>query len=178
MSTGSLKRLKERIASVHSTKKITEVMKLMSSSKLKKSKDILNNAKPFFNKINYVIAKSDIFDIAPPLHKQYIEKIHNLVIVVSSSRSLCGNYNSIVFRRLQTLLEDDKITFLPIGSKVINFLQKNVSGERIIHPIDNNQMTYTQVKGLINYILSLKKFSTIKILHNELVKSSAACKNG
>ncbi|ETO91963.1 MAG: ATP synthase family protein [Candidatus Xenolissoclinum pacificiensis L6] len=177
MSAGNLKRLKERIESVTSTQKITEVMKLMSSYKLKKSRNVLENARLFFNKVNHIMSSTDIFDIKLPIKEQYKNQNLTLIIVISSSKSLCGNYNNIIIKRTTTFLEDQSIFFIPIGKKVSEFLTKNISDQtRIVKYIEDNYLSFDQIKELVSFIIETAKFKEVKVLHNELFKSSASVK--
>ncbi len=94
----SLKEIRARIASVASTEKITNAMKMVSAAKLKKSERTTLSFLPYKNKLNealtnYLGSLDEKVNI--PLAEQRKPKRIALV-AFSSSSGLCGVYNSSV----------------------------------------------------------------------------------
>ena len=67
-----IKEIRTRIDSVQQTLKITNAMYLISSSKLRKARQQLNNVQPYFLKISSTIA--DILHHSPEIEHIYFDK--------------------------------------------------------------------------------------------------------
>ncbi len=128
----SLKDLRNRIDSVKSTRKITQAMKMVAASKLKKAQSLAEKGR------NY---SSGLEDIAKGLvssldNKENIflesngKKDNVLIIAVSSDRGLCGGLNSGLVKKIKNLLKslekDNKnITLICIGKKGYDLLNSS-----------------------------------------------------
>ena len=66
-----IKEIRTRIDSVQQTLKITNAMYLISSSKLRKARQQLNNVQPYFLKISSTIA--DILHLSPEIEHIYFD---------------------------------------------------------------------------------------------------------
>ena len=114
----STKLLKERIESIQDTMKITNAMYLISSSKLRKARQQLNNVQPYFLKISSTIA--DILHHSPEIEHIYFDKRPEVkrrksgYIVITGDKGLAGAYNHNVLRLAEKHLaqEDDPTLFL------------------------------------------------------------------
>ncbi len=128
----SLKDIRNRIASVNSTKKITSAMKMVSAAKFKKAQDSLSRYKPFFEE-NKAIIESIFHKIN--VNNEYctprktIKKIG--IVVVTSNSSMCGAFNQNIIRAtLNEMASIDKIypkaaiELLCIGKKGFDFFSK------------------------------------------------------
>lgn len=122
---GSLKEVRLRIASVSSTRKITSAMKMVSSAKLKKAQNAIQNFLPYQEALammlkRFLAAESSF---ATPLSQ--VREIKRVAIVaISSNSSLCGAFNSNIIKELQQVvssypeLSKSDFTVYPIGKKV------------------------------------------------------------
>ena len=91
----ALNKTKRRIASVKSTKKITEAMELVATVKLKKYKNKMEANQFYVREIENII--SHLFGVFNDEENPYInygkgEK--NLVVVINSNLGLCASYNT------------------------------------------------------------------------------------
>ncbi|MBR5652467.1 MAG: F0F1 ATP synthase subunit gamma, partial [Prevotella sp.] len=93
----SLKEIKNRIASVNSTRKITSAMKMVASSKLHHAQVMIENMLPYETMLEHILkaflaAEADaqsIYDQERP--------VKNVALVVfASNSSLCGGFNANV----------------------------------------------------------------------------------
>ena len=97
----NMKDIKRRIKSVESTMKITNAMKLVSASKLRKAKLRFNQIAPFFAEI-----RKNMLDIAKDtdIHTlKYVQKNASekeLFIVIGGDRGLAGGYNINIFKKV------------------------------------------------------------------------------
>ena len=99
--------IKRRIRSVQSTMKITKAMELVSSAKLKRSRDKLDETRPYFETI--VASIQEILENTrgikhPMLEKRDVKKV--AYVVVTADRGLCGGYNSNVLKLVEKSVEE------------------------------------------------------------------------
>jgi len=127
----SLKEVKQRIASVRSTQKITSAMKMVASAKLHKAQAAIGNMLPYQQRLHSILTNflGDNKDVSSPFVK--VRTVKRVAIVVfSSNTSLCGGFNANVIRRLMGLLDEYKfldkenILIFPIGKKVEDAVRK------------------------------------------------------
>ena len=93
----SLKDLRNRIDSVKSTKKITQAMKMVAASKLKKAQSLAEKSRGYSAGVEDIVKKlviSEDYLDHPLIAKDNKEIQKSLVIVVSSDRGLCGGLNT------------------------------------------------------------------------------------
>ena len=92
----NLKEIRTRISSVKSTKQITNAMKMVSASKLRKAQNAITQLRPYANKLNEILSRlsevqgSDTDNVYA--EKRNEEKV--LLVAISSNRGLCGPFNS------------------------------------------------------------------------------------
>lgn len=97
-----IKEIRTHINSVQQTLKITNAMYLISSSKLRKARQQLNNVEPYFLKITSTI--SDILHRSPEIEHIYFDKREDVAehkvgfIVITGDKGLAGAYNHNVLR--------------------------------------------------------------------------------
>ena len=97
-----IKEIRTHINSVQQTLKITNAMYLISSSKLRKARQQLNNVEPYFLKITSTI--SDILHRSPEIEHIYLDKREDVAehkvgfIVITGDKGLAGAYNHNVLR--------------------------------------------------------------------------------
>lgn len=127
----SLKEVKQRIASVRSTQKITSAMKMVASAKLHKAQAAIGNMLPYQQRLHSILTNflGDNKDVSSPFVK--VRTVKRVAIVVfSSNTSLCGGFNANVIRRLMRLLDEYKfldkenILIFPVGKKVEDAVRK------------------------------------------------------
>lgn len=104
-----LKEIRTHIESVEQTLKITNAMYLISSSKLRKARQQLNNVQPYFKKITATIA--DILYHSPEMNHIYLDKRENVAphkigyIVITGDKGLAGAYNHNIVRLAEERLK-------------------------------------------------------------------------
>jgi F-type H+-transporting ATPase subunit gamma len=122
----SLKDLRNRIASVKSTRKITRAMQLVSASKLKRAQEAAEAARPYAEKMQGVLANlaSGIGGQsgAPKLLAGTGRDDSHLLVVMTADRGLCGGFNTNIVKlarqHIQSLLRDGKkVKIFCVGRK-------------------------------------------------------------
>jgi F-type H+-transporting ATPase subunit gamma len=129
-----LKDIRNRIASVKSTRQITSAMKMVSAAKLKKAQDRVVQIRPYAHKLREVL-----IEVSSGLNKGhkgvYIEnrKPENvLIVLMASNRGLCGAFNANVCKKGVLHARENyaiqagqgKVTFFCIGKKSTDFIRK------------------------------------------------------
>jgi F-type H+-transporting ATPase subunit gamma len=140
----SLKELRNRIASVQATQKITKAMQMVAAAKLRRAQDAAEAARPYAERMSAVLANLSKAlegrDGAPGLMiGTGDDKIH-LLVVATAERGLCGGFNSSIARLARdeavALKADGKtVKFLCIGKKGHDVLKRQF-GSDILDVID------------------------------------------
>ncbi len=134
----TLREIRRRILSVKSTQKITRAMKMVAAAKLRKAQDNIVNARPYAYKygamIKHLALDEDVrrhpFILQRELRSPEDRKI--MLVIVTSDRSLCGAFNSNIFRKAKQLLETDfktcyernQLKLLTVGRKGYDHFHK------------------------------------------------------
>lgn len=138
----NLKDLRNRIASVTSTQKITKAMKMVSASKLKRAQDAAEAARPYAERMENVLSSlaSSMKGQTggPSLLAGTGSDQKQLVVVATSERGLCGGFNTNIVKaakaKINSLNEDGKdVTIITIGKKGAGVLKREYSDKMIQH---------------------------------------------
>jgi F-type H+-transporting ATPase subunit gamma len=122
----SLKSLRVRINSVKSTRKITQAMKMVAASKLRRAQTQAEAARPYAERMERMLATLGRSAIenpnAPALLRGTGRDGTHLLVVVTADRGLCGAFNSSVARfaraRIRELTAAGSIVkIMPVGRK-------------------------------------------------------------
>lgn len=159
----SLKDLRNRIDSVKSTKKITQAMKMVAASKLKKAQAIAERGRSYSSGMGHIVndlVSSETKQNHPLLNNP--DKIENIIlIIVSSDRGLCGGLNSNIVKQVKNLTgnlekQNRKITIVCIGKKgydlLYSFKKQYLNYEVKFIPI--SEMSYEKTEEFGNQIIS------------------------
>lgn len=134
----SVKEIQDRMRSVQDTRKITNAMYLISSSKLKKAKKRLDETIPYFSLLESTIAA--IVDHTPRTleHKYFDQRKDKKVrnegyLVITGDKGLCGAYNQNVIRLAeQHIVENESHSLFVVGEIGRRYFKKkgyHVEGE-------------------------------------------------
>jgi F-type H+-transporting ATPase subunit gamma len=129
----SLKDLKNRIASVKATQKITKAMKMVAAAKLRRAQEAAEAARPYSQRMSAVLSNiaqavgSD--DSAPRLMTGNGRDQTHLLVVCTAERGLCGGFNSQIARfardQVRKLLADGKtVKIICVGKKGFDILRR------------------------------------------------------
>ena len=132
----SLKDLRNRIASVKATQKITKAMQMVAAAKLRRAQESVEAARPYSQRMSAVlgnIAGAVVnADDAPRLMSGTGSDQTHLLVVCTAERGLCGGFNSQIARlarehisKLQGQGKDVKI--LCVGKKGYDVLKRQYS---------------------------------------------------
>jgi F-type H+-transporting ATPase subunit gamma len=136
----SLKEVRNRIASVTSTRQITAAMKLVSASKLRRAQDNILRMRPYALKLQEILANlsqdKEVFYESPFAVQRPVEKV--LIVAFSSNKGLCGAFNSNIAKRVVSLVQEKyahqnkagNVSVLGVGRKAAGLLSRR--GFRVI----------------------------------------------
>ena len=172
----SLDLIKKRIRSIEATKKITNAMKLVATTKLRSQRKLFEAASAFcisyYDAFKLLVAKNGGLN----QYKRKENKDHScLYILITSDLGLCGAYNSNICRYLAGQLKpQDKI--LVFGQKGESWLKAHRFGKQIIRTLHWNasENTYYSLLPLgVEVVESYMqgKYEKIKLIFTSLVSS-------
>ena len=150
----SLKDLRNRIASVKATQKITKAMQMVAAAKLRRAQTAAEAARPYAERMETVLANlaSGVSGSSAPrlIAGTGSDKVH-LLLVLTAERGLCGAFNSSIARlardKANALKAEGKtVKIICVGKKGYDILRRQFANE-IIEFIDLRE--FKQV-GFVN----------------------------
>ena len=143
----SLKDIKTQINSVGSTRKITSAMKMVAASKLRRSQEKAEAARPYSSRLEEMLASL----ASSAASGEGIIKLltgtgsdqNYIVVPVSADRGLCGGFNSSInretFKLVKSLEGDGKnVQIMPLGKKSRDFFNRVMKDQIIESFVDLN----------------------------------------
>ncbi|BCB17991.1 F0F1 ATP synthase subunit gamma [Bosea sp. ANAM02] len=150
----SLKDLRNRIASVKATQKITKAMQMVAAAKLRRAQSAAEAARPYAERMETVLSNlaSGVSGSSAPrlIAGTGSDKVH-LLLVLTAERGLCGAFNSSIARlardKANALKAEGKtVKIICVGKKGYDILRRQFAAE-IIEFIDLRE--FKQV-GFVN----------------------------
>jgi F-type H+-transporting ATPase subunit gamma len=170
----SLKELRNRIASVKATQKITKAMQMVAAAKLRRAQESAEAARPYSQRmdavLNNIAASMEGKDGAPPLMVGTGKDDVHLLIVATAERGLCGGFNSSIARKARDHARElqagnKTVKILCIGKKGYDALKREF-GEIIIDRIDIREikhMAYVNADEIGKKVLALFEEGTFDV---------------
>jgi F-type H+-transporting ATPase subunit gamma len=162
----SLKELRNRIASVKATQKITKAMQMVAAAKLRRAQTAAEAARPYAERMEAVLANlakalEGREGGSPLMVGTGKDKVH-LLVVCTSERGLCGGFNSAIVRlareHINRILADgNEVKILCVGKKGYDQLRRQYQG-LIIETIEFRgvrQLTFEHAEQVSRKVLSL-----------------------
>ena len=162
----SLKDLKNRIASVKSTQKITKAMQMVAAAKLRRAQEAAVAARPYAERMTQVLASlgaayAGRTDAPALLGGTGKDQVH-LLVVATGERGLAGGFNSSIARlaretATKLLSEGKTVKILTVGRKG-NDILKRVFADKIVETIsfrEVRQLGYVNAQTVGQKILDM-----------------------
>jgi F-type H+-transporting ATPase subunit gamma len=162
----SLKDLRNRIASVKATQKITKAMQMVAAAKLRRAQEAAEAGRPYAERMDTVLARlGERIDAdqgaSPLLVGTGSDKTH-LLVVASAERGLCGGFNSNIARlarqHVSRLVQDGKtVKILCVGRKGRDLLRRDY-GSHIVDMIDLRgvrQLGFENARDIADRVLAM-----------------------
>ncbi len=169
----NLREIKTRIESVKSTKQITNAMKMVAASKLRKAQDNIINARPYADHINDMLRtlKNKNISSDNPLLDEISGKGKTAYVVVTSDRGLCGSFNTHIIKEATiNLKENPDADLICIGKKGYDYFRKHSTNvtEHYINLF--NEMDFSVSADVAEKLLNLfldENYDQINVIYNE-----------
>ncbi|MBC8409014.1 F0F1 ATP synthase subunit gamma [Paracoccaceae bacterium] len=177
----SLKDLKNRIASVTSTRKITKAMQMVAAAKLRRAQEAAVSARPYADRMSAVMSNlvSGVGDSesAPRLLAGSGHSDVHLLILATSERGLCGGFNSSIVRLAKSHIADlqnsgKTVKIITVGKKGREQIKRDYADLMINH-VDLSEVKrlgYGNAKSIADDVLarfSVEEFDICTIFYNE-----------
>lgn len=161
----SLKDLRNRIASVKATQKITKAMQMVAAAKLRRAQEAAEAARPYSQRMGAVlanIASAVSGGDAPALMAGTGKDDTHLLIVATADRGLCGGFNSQIARFAR-----DHIRKLQAAGKTVKIITVGKKGNDILRRdfasliIDRIELRDAKQVGFVHADMIAKKVMTL-----------------
>jgi F-type H+-transporting ATPase subunit gamma len=161
----SLKDLRNRIASVKSTQKITKAMQMVAVSKLRRAQAAVEAARPYAERVESVLtnlAGASTDGQGPRLLVGSGSSQTHLLVVCTGERGLCGAFNTAIVRlareKANTLAAEGKtVKIICVGKKGYDQLRRTHE-KQILEMIDLRavrSITYETARPIAEKIIAL-----------------------
>ncbi len=162
----SLKDMRNRIASVKATRKITKAMQMVAAAKLRRAQEAAQAARPYAERMDRVLANlnsrvANKAGVSPLMVGTGKEDVH-LLVVMTAERGLCGGFNSNIARLarqdiLRLLRQGKTIKILAVGRKGADNLRRDYA-KQIVDRVDLKsfkQLGYANAEGIAKKVLAM-----------------------
>ncbi|WP_106746097.1 F0F1 ATP synthase subunit gamma [Yoonia maritima] len=161
----NLKDLKNRIASVKSTRKITKAMQMVAAAKLRRAQDAAEASRPYTERFNAVMgglaASVGGSESAPKLLSGTGSDQVQLLIVMTAERGLCGGFNGNIAKLAKThaqklIAEGKTVKIITVGKKGRDAIKREL-GEYFVDHVDMSgvkRLGYVDAQNIAKDVLS------------------------
>ena len=138
----NLKDLKNRIASVKGTRKITKAMQMVAAAKLRRAQEAAEDSRPYTTRFNAVMAglaaSVGSSDSAPKLLRGTGSDQVQLLVVMTAERGLCGGFNGNIAKlarqkALELKAAGKTVKILTVGKKGRDALRRDLADDFVGH---------------------------------------------
>jgi F-type H+-transporting ATPase subunit gamma len=158
--------MRNRIASVKATRKITKAMQMVAAAKLRRAQEAAQAARPYAERMATVLGSlaskvADKTGASPLLVGTGKDQVH-LLIVMTAERGLCGGFNSNIAKLAradaQRLLASGKtVKIMTVGRKGADNLRRDL-GKSIVERKDFQgvrQINFGHAEGVAGKLLEM-----------------------
>lgn len=175
-----LKEVRIRIASVKSTQQITNAMKMVAASKLRRAQTAIVKLRPYAAKLREILQNlsASIGDSNESVYSEERKPEKILILVITSNRGLCGGFNSNVIKAANNLIasdyprqhEQNNISLITIGRKGSEYFRKRKFNVVESHDGLFDKLTFDNVSPLAESLMkafAAKQYDRIDIVYNQ-----------
>jgi F-type H+-transporting ATPase subunit gamma len=162
----SLKDLRNRIASVKATRKITKAMQMVAAAKLRRAQEAATAARPYAERMDQLMASlgariTDRESVSPLLVGTGKDDVH-LLIVMTGERGLAGGFNANIAKLARMdanrlLAAGKTVKMLMVGRKGADALRRDL-GKLYIDRVDLRgvrQLAFSHADDIAHKVFSL-----------------------
>ncbi len=175
-----LKEVRIRIASVKSTQQITNAMKMVAASKLRRAQTAIIKLRPYAGKLRDILQNlsASIDNSGDNTFSQERKPEKILLVVIASNRGLCGAFNSNVIKMAVNMatnhyavqLSQNNVSFITIGRKASEFFRKRKYNVVESHDSLFDQLTFDNASALAEKLMKAfanKEYDRIELVYNQ-----------
>jgi F-type H+-transporting ATPase subunit gamma len=178
MAGSNMRDIKRRIRSVNSMEHITNAMKLVSAAKLRKAKNTFEKTREYFHYVTESI--EEIFNNTSEVPTRYLQGNREIkttcYIIITSSRGLCGGFNSNVIKEAAREIEKDweKPVIVAIGGRGKEYFEKRgfeIFEEYMLPP---ESISFVETRDISKPIIELYdagKIDEVVLIYTSFVSS-------
>ncbi|MGP1397532.1 MAG: F0F1 ATP synthase subunit gamma [Inquilinaceae bacterium] len=176
----SLKDLRNRIATVRSTQKITSAMKMVAASKLRRAQEQAEAGRPYAVRMARMLQSLASGAVATGQGPRLItgtgaDTVH-LLLVITSDRGLCGGFNAALTRETRRQIRDlssqgKTVKLYCVGRKGRDSLRRDHK-EKIVESaieIDKPRLTFAAADAIASRLLAMfeaGEFDVCSVVYN------------
>ncbi|MFH1161315.1 MAG: ATP synthase F1 subunit gamma [bacterium] len=175
-----LKEVRIRIASVKSTQQITNAMKMVAASKLRRAQNAILKLRPYAAKLREIMQNlsSSVDESSENRFAEVRKSDRILLVVLTSNRGLCGAFNANVIKaaveRIQlTYTAQNRlqsVDLVTIGKKATDFFGKRKY--QVVESWDSlfDSLNFDSVAPKAEILMQLftkKKYDKIELIYNQ-----------
>jgi F-type H+-transporting ATPase subunit gamma len=162
----SLKDMRNRIASVKATRKITKAMQMVAAAKLRRAQEAATAARPYAERMARVLGNvsasvANKAGASPLLVGNGKDQVH-LLIVMTAERGLCGGFNTNIARlarqdAVRLLKEGKTVKILTVGRKGYDSLRRDYA-RQVVDRVDLKgvkQLTFANAEDVARKVLAM-----------------------
>ncbi|MEP3441940.1 MAG: F0F1 ATP synthase subunit gamma [Sulfitobacter sp.] len=179
----NLKDLKNRIASVKNTRKITKAMQMVAAAKLRRAQEAAEASRPYAERFNAVMASLAASvggsDTAPKLLSGTGKDDVHLLVVMTAEKGLCGGFNANIAKKARAHAQDliaagKEVKILTVGKKGRDQLKRDMSDYFVGHVdlTEVKRIGYADAQGIAKDVLGRfdeGEFDIATIFYSEFV---------
>jgi len=175
-----LKEVRIRIASVKSTQQITNAMKMVAASKLRKAQTAIIKLRPYAAKLREILQNlsASIGDSDENVFSQERKPEKVLLVVIASNRGLCGAFNSNIIKMAVNLtattyhhqFTQNNVSLITIGRKATEYFRKRKYNVIESHDELFDQLTFANASALAEKMMksfAVKDYDRIDLIYNQ-----------
>ncbi len=185
----SLRDIRQNIKAIRSTQQIMQTMKMISSARIRKAQQAMDNARPFAKKMLEMVADLKQEVLAFPALQEgeetwaerfFVNKTGDPskigLIVITGDKGLTGSFNAVILRAAVAFLkehQDQEISVFCIGKKGRDFISR--LRHKNIHIVYESvgifpKVTYAHAELLGEAVMKEffeKKLSAVTLIYND-----------
>ncbi|MCK4654949.1 MAG: ATP synthase F1 subunit gamma [Candidatus Cloacimonetes bacterium] len=169
----TLKEIRNRIESVKNTRQITNAMRMVAASKLRKAQENILKARPYADYINDMLKTLKLKNktTTHPLLVDVPEEGRIAFVIVTSDRGLCGSFNSQIIREAHKYIKQNPhADIICLGKKGFDYFKKHSRKITDSYTGLFNEMDFSVSKNVAEKLLDLyleENYIKIDVLYNE-----------
>lgn len=156
--------IKRKIDSVNKTRKITRAMQMIAAVKLHRYELRLRKFEPCFDSLSQVLSsfyhRSGMLKV--PLFCENLDKKKELIVVFSAQKGLCGNYHSMLMKKIKSTI-NGRLTdfdFVVVGRKgsegLVKLLKDDVPSAIVSqHPSEEKYWDDQQIERVVFQVVAM-----------------------